>query len=447
MFTPLDTTDASTTNRAPLARISVAWIGVVLLVTTGCRTARDNQFDVLERELRTQEDYIYELEDYVVEYSEKLRQCRCSQPTVVDSKSSDSKSVVNHKRSSSDQRRSEPLQFDEEPLYEPGDELPEREEEPTDMNPDETTPEEFEIPELEIDEPLSQIQDATGGQTLYIPEPVAEAEPELQRGMNVEKIMAAEHRIDLWDTPSEDTPSAPAERVVIAHLFRSEAGKAPPSTLLAVVEALNRDNEPIEFPGEVSLMVMAGDSEKPQRLKRWDFEPEDAAVAWQSSHLGDGLHLELPLGETKLPDVPLELWVRIVGEDGHKLLAQLPFNRDRLTALEAETGARELVAEDASDDDQSLASAKPLSEAPSDQQTGWRASTELDSIIAEGYASTSQKTGGWTAQPEGGRFPEAVPATTQSTTSSSGVGPAWTAGRSAVAPGLIGSSPDWSPQR
>ncbi|MEM9660587.1 MAG: hypothetical protein AAF961_19655, partial [Planctomycetota bacterium] len=43
----------------------------------GCRGVDNVQVDVLERDLRQQEDYIYELEDYLVEYSEKLRACRC----------------------------------------------------------------------------------------------------------------------------------------------------------------------------------------------------------------------------------------------------------------------------------------------------------------------------------------------------------------------------------
>src|SRR5436190_12776917 len=52
----------------------------------GCRAVDSAQVDVLERELRQQEDYIYELEDYLMEYSEKLRQCRsCSGPTMMES--------------------------------------------------------------------------------------------------------------------------------------------------------------------------------------------------------------------------------------------------------------------------------------------------------------------------------------------------------------------------
>jgi hypothetical protein len=50
---------------------------------------------VLESELRKQEDYIYELEEYLMEYSEKLRQARAMQcETAVAPKSGSSGSSI-----------------------------------------------------------------------------------------------------------------------------------------------------------------------------------------------------------------------------------------------------------------------------------------------------------------------------------------------------------------
>ena len=76
----------SATTRSTLLRSKTGLLklfGLTLLVvvaSVGCRSTADNQIDLLERELRTQEDYIYELESYVVEYSEKLRDTRCAYP-------------------------------------------------------------------------------------------------------------------------------------------------------------------------------------------------------------------------------------------------------------------------------------------------------------------------------------------------------------------------------
>ena len=457
MFTSLNKSHAYTALRAPLAVVLVGWMGVFLLAAVGCRTARDNQFDILERELRTQEDYIYELEDYVVEYSEKLRQCRSSWPTSVTTNRSDSKSVVKtSKPADEDDWRSEPLRFDEEPIYKLGDDSPDRREpdrplprtmEPPAIELEETIPEEFEVPELEITEPLSRVEGAstieravynqdeelvvTDDEVLLIPEPVAELE--LEPTVQDEQVVTA-------------------ERVVVVQLFRSEAGKTPPKTLLAVVEARNADDESVKFSGEVSLMVMTGDSEKPQRLKRWDFDLEDAASAWQSSHLGNGFHLELPLGETKLPEVPLELWVRIVSQDGRKLLTQLSFEREQLAALEVETGAQELLVADAVEGRLRVAE-EPVADEQADQRSGWQSATQLSDMNWQGYASTIKKTSGWVSQPEGSRFPHAPPAMSQGTrrsASTGGSGPVWTTDRVDRTPPTTayhGSQPQWSPLR
>ncbi len=480
MFTALSVRDACATRRTLLS-----WVGgacVLLAAMAGCRTARDNQVDILERELRTQEDYIYELEDYVVEYSEKLRQCRCSQPMTVVSKSSQPKSVVKKsKAADADMGRSQPLRVDEEPLFEPGDEMPDqrprtRRTSPRDTQPpvtptDETSPEDFDVPDLQIGEPVSRRESdsrvqaaaytksddfvATEDELLMIPQPLADdgsvfppidAEPPLEDDM----VEMAEHR-----APVRAKALRAPERAVVTHLFRNEPGDESPASLLAVVEALDANDEPVEVDGEVSLMVMTADAKKPLRLKRWDFVPEDAAAAWQSSHLGDGLHLELPLGETELPAVPLELWVRIVNADGSKLLTQLPFERQLLAALEVETGARELapaggesIAQQETQrsprrsEGRLLAAEEPV---PDEQGSGWKPSLERSDIVAEGSASTIAKPNGWTAQPPGGRFPELQPAAENAKKQ-----PIWMAGRVEPTPPVPtqrGTHPQWSPFR
>ena len=501
MFTALSVRDACTTRRTLLS-----WAGgacVLLAAMAGCRTARDNQVDLMERELRTQEDYIYELEDYVVEYSEKLRQCRCSQPMTVVSKSSQPKSVLKKpKAAKADVGRSQPLRLDEEPLFEPGEEMPDqrprgrrtspRETQPPLTPTDETFPEDLDVPGLDIGEPVSRTQSdsrvqaaaynepaysdpaysdpaysdpaysdndalvATDDELLMIPQPLADdgsvlppidAEPLLEDDL----VEMAEHR-----APTRGRALRTPERAVVTHLFRNQPGDESPSSLLAVVEALDANDEPVEVDGEVSLMVMTADAKKPFRLKRWDFVPEDAAAAWQSSHLGDGLHLELPLGETELPAAPLELWVRIVNADGSKLLTQLPFERQLLAALEVETGARELapargkIAQQQSQrsarqsEGRLLTAEEPV---PDEGASGWKPSHEHSDLVAGGSASTTANPSGWTAQPPGGRFPDLAPVVEQPAV---GRQPVWTAGRVDTTPlgtSRRGSQPEWSPFR
>src|SRR5690606_21087030 len=114
-----------------------------------------------------------------------------------------------------------------------------------------------------------------------------------------------------------------------------------------------------DFNGKVSLMVMTMVDEKPRRVRRWDFTAEETSAAWQSSNLGDGLHLELPLEETELPPGPLELWVRLETADDRKLLAQIPFDTVTLASIsEAETYLAEV--DDEIDGATHLAEANPL---------------------------------------------------------------------------------------
>ena len=187
---------------------------------------------------------------------------------------------------------------------------------------------------------------------LRIPDPVtyqtaAYDESEASAGLSLEEVEAIE-ALDASESvdESDDVPEsetiveeeslAPlqreAERLVITHVFRDSTGTPEPSSLLAVVEARDTRNEPADFDGKVSLMVMQGDPESPQRIKRWDFTEEETSAAWQTSNLGDGLHLELPLEVAQLPTGPCELWVRLEAADGRKFLRRSPSRQLRSPA-------------------------------------------------------------------------------------------------------------------
>ena len=142
---------------------------------SGCRTARDNQIELLERELRTQEDYIYELEDYVVQYSERLRSMRCAQAVHIETEPTVQKSVVKRgesKRAES-KRSAEQMPEPQPPALQP------REEEPFDLDG-------FEPPPLEIeDQQGSTSIGTTDGLALLDETPAPQltmvAEPEADR--------------------------------------------------------------------------------------------------------------------------------------------------------------------------------------------------------------------------------------------------------------------------
>jgi hypothetical protein len=235
-----------------------------------------------------------------------------------------------------------------------------------------------------------------------------------------------------------------AERLAIRHMFGeppSDDGSTPAS-LLVVIEAVNATDEPVDANGEISLMIMAGQTQETlKRIERWDFTAEETRAAWQSSHLGDGLHLQLPLTALPLPVGKLQLFARLVDGDDRKLLARADFSVDKLTSLDAydpkaakptastpaitPAAAAEEIDEPAAvavhegpsvagaeTSEQSSAKAKPLSSSPA---TKWRASSEaVRSASIGSSAATPKSSDGWIRQPPGGRAPFAAPRTVQS---------------------------------
>jgi hypothetical protein len=337
----------------------------------GCRHIDNAQVDVMESQLRKQEDYIYELEEYLMEYSEKLRQARAANcdSIVVTPKSSPSGSSggeptldrgtaprptlpMNGRNKLAPSAKptlpappattaAPPATLEQSPA-----ELLEAEPAPS---PEEVAPDEMEAPALEIGpgvqaKPWKRTFE-TAASPLLIPDPIdyqADGEdlvPEAAPQMPVDEERIANETIA--SAPVLAAPQVNAERLSADHLQirrifaeRPDAEGNAISSLLIVVEALNATDEPVGAEGGASLMIMTrDDAGGMRRVERWDFSPEETAAAWQSSQLGDGLHLELPLAESQLPAGELELWARIVAADGRKLLTQVPLAPQQLASM------------------------------------------------------------------------------------------------------------------
>jgi hypothetical protein len=50
------------------------WIASLVLLLAGCQ--QDSGLDLVERDMRLQEDRIYQLQDWIREYQEMLESCR-----------------------------------------------------------------------------------------------------------------------------------------------------------------------------------------------------------------------------------------------------------------------------------------------------------------------------------------------------------------------------------
>lgn len=366
---------------------------------SGCRHIDNAQVDVLESELRKQEDYIYELEEYLMEYSEKLRQARAMNcEEITTSPSSGGSSIKEPTLDvNSVKRPMLPLNGREKLAPRANSTLPAppatteappagvealpADEEAT-PSVEEVAPDEMEAPALEIgpgvQAPLPWKKTLESAQVpLLIPDPIdyqADAEElvaeatrpnETDNGLAASAASrAAEPNVapetpetpEIADTaPLLAAPQLSGERLSADHLqirrifaehADAEAETDAVSSLLIVIEALNATDEPVGAEGEASLMIMArDDSGAMRRVERWDFTAEETAAAWQSSQLGDGLHLQLPLPKSQLPEGELELWARVVAADGRKLLTQVPLEPSQLASMDDFHAEEELAAE------------------------------------------------------------------------------------------------------
>ncbi len=111
---------------------------------------------------------------------------------------------------------------------------------------------------------------------------------------------------------------------VIAH----DSGGAP--RLLVAVAPLDATGRTAEFDGQLSLMLLAPDSDGGQQsLARWDFGPKDAKSAIDAASGDSAMRFDLQLpADTPLTE-SAELWVRLLPRDGAKLLTHVPIELQR----------------------------------------------------------------------------------------------------------------------
>lgn len=414
---------------------------LALATAGGCRNLDNAQVDVLERELRQQEDYIYELEDYLISYSEKLRQCRMAgncQPTAAtpaSSSSSKKKPIAGEPHLMEDLPRPAPKPSGTKtpssimtpPAAPPASEAPAAAPAPTGgaTEPEVINPQDIEVPELEFGPGASILKWKTRGAVaaaapsaaeqpaeespLYIPDPVDYQVDAATPAAPAEAAVAppVEDEGPSLGAADAGADRLTAQRLEIRRIFGEPTAEEPAKLdrLMIVVEALSEANEPVDAFGEASIMVMARDETGAlARVERWDFTPEETAAAWQSSRLGDGLHLELPLSGRELPAGKLELWARLVSTDGAKLLASLPLEPTQLTSVENALPEAPIIAAEPLPRvpelaEQAVATAAPPAKRRSLDEPQWRASAQrLDRDRVEGFASTAAGKPGWKTQ-------------------------------------------------
>jgi hypothetical protein len=269
-------------HEADMKTRRILLLAVCGLCLSGCKTGKRNQ-ELLERELRCQEDQIYELESALDQCESELESARRENQTLkkggaasdLSPRGSSNVPIIEMPSDSGSPRPNRPGRQDEPalPIVEPGEEFI-----PTPSNPG------------------------------------ASARPE-----------PSDRRI---------------ARIVLNKQLTgglSHQGKGGDEGILVVFEPRNARGEMVAEPGDVSIALVDPERSGPQsRIARWDFA---AAEAFEQFHrtgaLGRGYEFELPWPDAAPQNKKLELFVRYVTPDGRKLLSEMTIRVDPPTGSQA----------------------------------------------------------------------------------------------------------------
>lgn len=258
-----------------MSRAIVVVLGGLLL--TGCHQQAARRA-LVERELRHQEDRIYQLQDYIRQYQDLLASCRRENLT------------LKRELGIADDLAEPPAAG---PTVAPAE-----------------RPGEFAPPLIEPGSP-------TEPGNLILPGPEGEDLGELSDGPATELVI---------------------NKLLTGGLDTNEE-RPGDEALMVVVEPRAADGKLVRRPGELSLMVTDPNQPGPEgRVARWDFSADEAAAAFHKTLLGRGLHLQLPWPHG-VPDAEeLLLTVRVVTPAGEKLTAEAEIAFDPPAASVARQG-------------------------------------------------------------------------------------------------------------
>ncbi len=254
-------------------------LAVLLLAGAGCRT-NTNQV-LLERDLRLQEDKIYQLECMLEDA------CAAREATLRENEAL--KRELSGERGPGAAGGGEPAGL---PSVEP---RRMREPEPK-----------LELPKVEVP-------------SIELPEPGVETAP------GSDTAPPAETKADKPDEAVLDGP--PATLVINQRLTggMDRDGRPGDEGVMVAVEPRDAAGHLVNGPGKVSVVVLDPSLEgEAGRVARWDFQPDEVPSHFQMTPLGRGLQFELPWPSEPPKNRDLQLFVRFTTLDGKKLTVDAP---------------------------------------------------------------------------------------------------------------------------
>ena len=324
---------------------SSLWLRTCLLPTAccllavGCNSGKQLQRDLVQRELRLQEDEIYRLEDYLETYQQKVRSLRKENSELKQQLAvgGDSTAAPGASGTRDDNRlpaSDDPLSNNDEEQVDKGFVPPEVPSidfgTPTDppVSPDGDYPVPPGNDAPPFQPPTSPATSSTLPEEVVAPLPTANTPLLEPLRFAIQDETAKPIGGYLVESPPVQQPLA-----TIQHLgIQSEPGPPEPdgqATVIVRVIPEQANGKPLAFRGEASVMLRTAAAEQsPQvRVARWDYSSAEVTESAVESADGTmpleflvGLPANTPAGES------LELWVRLVDAAGNKALGQAPFS-------------------------------------------------------------------------------------------------------------------------
>jgi hypothetical protein len=334
---------------------SLAICALILSVTilAGCRGAA--QTDIIQREMRQQEDEIYVMQDYVTQYQQMLCNAR-RENAWLRRQLAERQSVV--PSTPPKEKAKGPPPWKPERAEGPAIEVPKS------LAPPKTRPAEPEVPPLET---TSQA-DQPAGATIF-----DDASPAADNELQFRVTSAEEPALEFRSQPAPGLAAVLPGRVgppqhvwLDGEVIPGEGGDG--ARLLVDVEPLSADGGPATFRGALSLMVLDPHSEQDARcLARWDFPADKLRQEAEQVADGRAMRFRLQLPPEAAVGWPVELWARLVDDEAGKVLAHVGIDLNQpahFSSIRQAASAGQHFADEAADN--ALAATRTIAQRP-----GW----------------------------------------------------------------------------
>ncbi len=260
----------------------IALLALAGIWLTGCRSNNNSNQQLLERELRLQEDQIYALED-------ELDDFECQLESVQNENAALKKQLATGDRGALDSPSAPIIDL-------PG-------------------------------SPSSPSRSAPSRRSA----PSSPAGPMIEPGVEIDPG-------EEFDPGTSASGAGHSQRVTDHFVHRivlnkqltggvNHTGRGGDKGILVVFEPRNKAGQLLDVPGEISIAVLDAQLQGPQaRIARWDFRADEARQFFGKTALGRGYHIELAWPGEPPTHRKLQLFVRYATPDGRKLIADMPLD-------------------------------------------------------------------------------------------------------------------------